>query len=94
MTLLNKNIFGVTIEISYFLTVYLAVDIIETAVTIATLATVGAVASGGAAASSMSVSAMSPGSAPSGVPQPGTGNEYPYVLFPNVLMIHGICRFF
>ena len=77
-----------------FLTVYLAVDIIETAVTIATLATVGAVATGGAAASSMSVSAMSPGSAPSGVPQPGTGNKHSYVLFPNGVTIHGICRLF
>ena len=50
----------------------LAVDVIDTAVDVATLAAVGAVTAGGAAASTMSLSAMSPGSAPSGVPQPGT----------------------
>ena len=53
----------------------------DTATTTAALVAAGAVATGGAAASSMSVTSMSPSSAPSGVPQPGTGNNDVNIIF-------------
>ena len=58
----------------------LAVDVLDTASTAATLAAIGVVVAGGAAASTMSVSTMSPNSAPSGVPQPGTGNTSIFIV--------------
>ena len=58
----------------------LAVDVEEAAVTVAALGAVGAAAAAAAGASASTLSAMPPGSAPSGVPQPGAGSNTIYMF--------------